>query len=100
MKQIFVGEDFPVKAEIELGALTPDDVEVQLYYGPIDKQDDPNFSSTVIMNSATKKSNGYYQFTGNIVSQSSGQKGFTIRILPKHRLLINPFELGVVYWAN
>jgi starch phosphorylase len=100
MKQIFVGEDFPVKAEIELGVLTPDDVEVQLYYGPIDKQDDPNFSSTVIMNSASKKSNGRYQYTGNIISQSSGQKGFTIRILPSHRLMINPFELGVVYWAN
>jgi starch phosphorylase len=100
MKQIYVGEDFPVKAEVDLGVLTPDDVEVQLYYGPIDKQDDPNFSSTVVMNSASKKSNGYYQFTGNIISQSSGQKGFTIRILPKHRLLINPFELGVVYWAN
>ncbi len=51
MKQIFVGEDFPVKAEIDLGNLTPDDVEVQLYYGPIDKQDDPNFSSSVVMDS-------------------------------------------------
>ncbi|MFZ0455970.1 MAG: alpha-glucan family phosphorylase [Ignavibacteriaceae bacterium] len=100
MKQIFVGEDFPVSAEIDLGVLTPDDVEVQLYYGPLDKQDDPNFSSTVIMNSASIKSNGYYKYTGNIISQSSGQKGFTIRIVPSHRLLINPFELGVVYWAN
>ncbi len=99
-KQVFVGEDFPVKAEIDLGNLTPEDVEVQLYFGPVDKQDDPNYSTTVIMNSNSKKSNGYYLYTGNIVSQSSGQKGFTIRIVPKNNLLINPFELGVVYWAN
>ena len=99
-KQVFVGEDFPVKAEIDLGQLTPGDVEVQLYYGPVDKQDDPNYNSTVVMNSSSKKSNGFYLYSGNIVSQSSGQKGFTIRILPKHKLLINPFELGVVYWAD
>ncbi len=99
-KQVFVGEDFPVKAEIELGNLTPDDVEVQLYYGPMDKQDDPNYSSTVVMETNSKKDNGLYIYSGNIVSQNSGQKGFTIRILPKHKLLINPFELGVVYWAN
>ncbi len=99
-KQVFVGEDFPVKAEIELGNLTPDDVEVQLYYGPMDKQDDPNYSSTVVMETNSKKDNGFYLYSGNIVSQNSGQKGFTIRILPKHKLLINPFELGVVYWAN
>ncbi len=99
-KQVFVGENFPVNAEIELGNLSPDDIEVQLYYGPMDKQDDPNYSSTVVMETNSKKDNGFYLYSGNIVSQNSGQKGFTIRILPKHKLLINPFELGVVYWAN
>jgi glycogen phosphorylase len=101
-KQIFVGENFPVKAEIYLGNLKPDDVEVQLYYGPVDKQDDPNFSSTVVMNNdkSNEANDSRYLYSGDIISQNSGQKGFTIRILPKNSLLINPFELGVVYWAN
>jgi starch phosphorylase len=99
-KQLYVGEDFPVQAEIDLGNLTPGDVEVQIYYGPFDKKDDPSYSSTVVMESNSKNENGHYMYSGSIVSQTSGHKGFTIRVLPKNRLLINPFELGVVYWAN
>jgi starch phosphorylase len=48
-KPIFVGEEFPVSADISLGDLTPDDVEVQIYFGPIEKQDNPQFNSTVVM---------------------------------------------------
>jgi starch phosphorylase len=99
-KQIYVGEDFPVRAEIDLGSLTPDDVEVQIYYGPFDKKDDPYNSSSVVMKTDEKNQNDFYSYSGSIVSQNSGHKGFTIRILPKNDLLINPFELGVVYWAN
>jgi glycogen phosphorylase len=48
-KSIYVGEEFPVEAEINLGELKPDDVEVQLYFGPVEKQDNPEFNSTVVM---------------------------------------------------
>jgi len=100
-KQIFVGEEYPVKAEILLGELKPQDVEVQIYYGPLEDQDNPQYNSTIVMNSVSEKNEeGFYTFSGNIKSERSGQQGFTIRILPKNFLLISPFELGVVYWAS
>jgi starch phosphorylase len=43
---------------------------------------------------------GNYKYSGCIKPVYTGQQGFTIRILPKHELLINPFELGVIYWAS
>ena len=98
-RSIFVGEEFPVDAEINLGELTPDDVEVQLYFGPVEKQDNPEYSSTVIMSPA-KSTDGVVKYKGNIVTKHSGQQGFTIRIVPKNPMLINPFEVGVVYWAG
>jgi glycogen phosphorylase len=99
-KQYKVGENFPVKAEIRLGNLTPNDVEVQIYYGPYEKQDNPQFNSNVVMNVENKKSNdGIYKFVGYVKCRESGQIGYTIRILPKNSLLIHPFELGLVYWA-
>ena len=100
-KPIFVGEEFIVDANINLGKLTPDDVEVQLYFGPVEKQDDPGLNSTVVMVADDKKSeNGIIHYRGTIVTQHSGQQGYTIRIVPKNSLLISPFEVGVMYWAD
>ena len=100
-KPIFVGEEFPVDAEINLGNLLQEDVEVQLYFGPVEKQDDPGFNSTVVMKPNSKNpGNGVIHYKGNIITQHSGQQGYTIRILPKNPLLVSPFEVGVVYWAS
>jgi starch phosphorylase len=96
---IFVGEEFPVNSEINLGELTPDDVEVQLYFGPVENQDDPELNSTVVMSPANSN-NGVINYKGNIVTKHSGQQGFTIRIVPKNPMLISPFEVGLVYWAG
>jgi starch phosphorylase len=98
--QYKVGENFPVKADIRLGNLTPNDVEVQIYYGPYEKQDDPQFNSNVVMNVENKKSiDGIYKYVGYVKCRETGQIGYTIRILPKNSLFIHPFELGLVYWA-
>lgn len=100
-KPIFVGESVPVSAEINLGNLTPQDVEVQVYYGPLDNQEDPEYNETMVLKADNRKmKDSVYKFTGNITTRKSGQQGFTIRVLPRHNLLINPFELGLIYWAQ
>ena len=100
-KHIFVGQSLPVEAEIDLGGLTHEDVEVQIYYGPMENNDNPHYNLTEIMNADQKKTkSGFSKYTGRIVCKESGHQGYTIRILPKNGLLIHPFELDVVYWAN
>ncbi len=100
-KTIYVGENLPIKAIVDLGDLTPKDVEVQIYYGPFEKQDDPEQFNYVVMNADPKKNkNGFYRYSGEILCKRSGQQCYTIRILPKNNLLIHPFEMGVVYWAK
>jgi starch phosphorylase len=99
-KELKVNEDLIIKAEIDLGSLTPQDVMVQIYYGIIDKQDDPKNNMTVNMAPEIKKTkDGYYRFVGSIKCKHTGQHGFTVRILPSHELMIHPFELGLIYWA-
>lgn len=95
-----VGEEFTIRAEISLGSLTPDDVEVQVYYGSVDKQDLAHSNSVVVMHCDKPKSkSNVYTYTGSISTPNSGQFGFTARILPKHPLLRTPFDLGVISWA-
>ncbi|HZW38660.1 MAG TPA: alpha-glucan family phosphorylase [Ignavibacteriaceae bacterium] len=99
-KTIYVGNLFTVEAELNLGYLTPDDIEVQLYYGPSEKQESPQQNKTINMELIKELGNSRFIYKGDIKSDRSGQTGFTIRVLPKHPLLINPFELGLVYWAQ
>jgi starch phosphorylase len=100
-KQLYVGQELTINAEISLGNLTPDDVEVQIYYGPLENENHPQDNSTVVMNTNLKASpNGVYKYSGNVKCEKSGHQGYTIRILPKNAMLIHPFELDVVYWAN
>jgi glycogen phosphorylase len=99
--EVLAGSEYIINADIDIGELSPEDIEVQLYFGPIDKQDNPQHNSTVIMEIKGKKNKeGVRNYTGVIKTSKSGQQGYTIRILPKHPLMIHPFELGVVFWAN
>jgi starch phosphorylase len=93
-----VGGEFPVKAHVNLGSLTPADVEVQLCHGLIDAMGeitDPKALSLTPLSNGT----GSVTFAGTVPCTASGQFGFSVRVLPKHRLLPHPFEPGLVTWG-
>jgi starch phosphorylase len=94
-----VGTAFELTAKIDLGSLTPDDVEVQVYYGSKDKQNIPHANSFTAMRCTDAKEGKVYVYKGFITCKNSGEYGYTLRIVPKHEMLITPFELGVVSWA-
>ena len=95
-----VGDSFKLSAVVELGSLTPDDVEVQIYYGDLNIKDQPHandFKPMQFIKQIDKTTQYYYE--GEIECVTTGNFGFTLRILPKHELLINKFELGLIKWA-
>ncbi len=95
-----VGGKFIVDAEIDLGELTPDDVEVQIYYGKLVGNGDTQKNHFSVMNHIAKTKGKSHQYQGEVDCKDTGQFGYTLRILPKHKLLINPFELGLIKWAK
>ena len=42
---------------------------------------------------------GVHEFCGTIKLETSGRMGHTVRILPKHEDLGNPFHEGLILWA-
>jgi starch phosphorylase len=95
-----VGSELAVKARVQLGALKPDDVQVQLFTGLVDNQGEIQRPSTVLMNSDGKAPEANtWLFHGTIACRSSGQHGYAVRILPRHADLANPFEPGLVCWG-
>ena len=94
-----VGDKYPVIAEVELGDLTPDDVYVQIYFGKVDSGEEStkDFVNMIDITKKTKTQN--YTYMGEIECKETGLMGFTLRILPRNKQLINPFELGLIRWA-
>ncbi len=95
-----VGQKYEISAIVELGNLTPDDVEVQIYFGDLNKKDEPHANKFTTMKFVEKvNESGQFKYHGEIPCETTGNFGYTLRILPNHHLLINSFELGLIRWA-
>ena len=95
-----VDSTYKLTCEVDLGKLIPEDVEVQIYYGKVDDRYLTNANNFVVMNFVkTDQETNIHTFSGQIKCQNTGNFGYTLRVLPKHELLHNPFELNLVHWA-
>ncbi len=93
-----VGTNLAVRATVELGGLAPDDVDVQALYGRVDASDDIDESSTSSLAPVGDRA-GPLRYEGTVPLDRAGAFGWTIRVLPRHRLLASPAELGLVVTA-
>lgn len=95
-----VGDRLEVRAKIRLGELKPEDVAVQLIMGRVDTKGNIVSPEVVPMQYQGEAGAGVHLFTVDAVTCSkSGLHGFTVRVLPQHRELENPLDLGLITWA-
>lgn len=98
--QIEVGAQLKVLAHVHLGGLAPEEVNVELYHGNLDAMGSINAAQSISMSgngpSATK---GIHTFVGQIPCRNSGQHGYAVRVLPKHRFLPRVYEPGLIRWG-
>ena len=93
-----VGDVLEVHAKISLGKLTEQDVEVQIYHGMLDdKGQIPKGAPTKMHLESV--SDGLYTFAGAISCHSSGRFGYAVRVLPRHKDLVHPFEMRLILWG-
>jgi len=95
-----VGDRFYVRANVQLGALTPADVSVELYLGGVNPDGEIIAGAGIPMNAAGGNGDGAYRYEATgIICTRSGKHGYTIRILPRHADLTTPFVPGLIVWA-
>jgi glycogen phosphorylase len=102
--EIKVNAQIEVKATVHLGSLTPNDVRVQLYYGQLNAHGEIGELSgeAIDMEPSRGKNNGEngnYIFRTKISYDTSGDRGISVRVVPKHDLLPTPFQPGLITWA-
>jgi starch phosphorylase len=95
-----VGMANTVRAEIYLGALTPNDVTVELYHGLVDASGAILQPEIVEMEHQPRQAkDGVYTFAKQLTCRTSGMHGFTVRVLPYHPDQVSPFETGLILWG-
>jgi starch phosphorylase len=94
-----VGDECIVHTWLDLGKLKPEDVSVEMFFGPLDAKGDIDAAKTLPMQFHKKTNDDTFEFIGNIKLESSGRMGHTIRVLPKHPDIDSPFREGLILWA-
>ena len=96
--EMSVGNEIDAVARVRLGALLPEDVTVEAYYGRLDPNGDFLERETATLEAAGS-ADGVFTFSGTIPCARTGRYGFTVRVTPSHKRLENRFVMGLVTWA-
>ncbi len=98
---VLVSDDIVVQAEIQLGSLSPHEINVELYLGRVDAAGEITCGSAIPMLADTKTDDhGTYRFVSTTKLSQSGLHGYTIRVLPSHPDLTSAFVPGLICWAD
>ncbi|MGW3361251.1 alpha-glucan family phosphorylase [Streptomyces bungoensis] len=92
-----LGTTVGLRVRVGLGDLDPDDVEVQAVSGRVDAEDRITDATTVPLKpTGAPDLEGRRLYEGPLSLDRTGPYGYTVRILPSHRLLASAAELGLV----
>jgi len=97
--KVMIGNCLNVMVTVNLGDISPDQVDVQAFHGLIDSTGMIIGGVSDRLGDIRKISDNRYEFSGCLNCTLSGMQGFSIRILPKNELLNNPYVPGLIKWA-
>jgi starch phosphorylase len=97
--EVAVGEPIQVSATVQLGALTPDDVAVELYHGPTAGGHEIAQGSIVRMRPIERATDGQWRYSGEIATAESGAHAFAARVVPYNDAMTHPYETSLIRWA-
>lgn len=92
-----LGSTLGLRVRVGLGGLGPEDVEVQAVSGRVDEEDRITDATAVPLKpEGVPDPDGRWVYEGPLSLDRTGPYGYTVRILPVHRLLASNAELGLV----
>ncbi|UCD64480.1 MAG: alpha-glucan family phosphorylase [Candidatus Zixiibacteriota bacterium] len=95
---LYVGQKFPIKIDVALGDINPDDVAVEIVSGRLNSQEqilDYKPARAVL---AGGSENGVYTFAGEVTCTESGRFGITARVIPLNENLPHTIKPKLISW--
>lgn len=97
-QQLSIGDRVRVEARVTLGDLTPDEVQVEAWYGSLGAERTIKDASSLPLTHMGSDEKDVHSYEGHVECSQPGQFGFAVRVLPFHEDLRDPFDLGLVVW--
>ena len=97
---VLLGTQIMVKAFVSLANLTTDDVVVQIVFGRVDADDRIVQAGHSAMAPVDQYEGNRWQYQISLPLEQNGPFGYTVRMLPRHRGLAAPEELGLQVLAQ
>ncbi|MCP4593468.1 MAG: glycosyltransferase family 1 protein [bacterium] len=94
------GSELVVTARVRLGDIPPKDVSVELYCGLATPDGVIKDAQPTPMRCSNPEAHGVYEYRGAFRCDSSGRHAYTIRVVPHHRNIHHPFEMGLIAWPQ
>ena len=89
---IRVGSRAKVRSEIKLGRIDPEDVQVELVFGYIDRSGDISQGVASPMHKIADKGRGVFLYEGQMLCLNSGRFGYSVRIKPHNSNMVRKFD--------
>ena len=96
---VAVGSSLPLRVQVFLGDILPDEVLVEGYFGVLDNQGNVRGGETVALTEVEPLESGLYRFSGELECRFCGRYGFMVRVMPRHRQLGPVYEPGCMTWG-
>ncbi len=94
-----VGANVHVEAVVNIDKLDPEDVSVQLYYGLLDEDGQLKEGQALPMEQVGEQDDSRLKYAADMPCIHSGMNGYTVRVLPRNRMLPNTLDMGTIRWA-
>lgn len=96
-KNLAVGDSFTVYTEVNLDIFTPDEISVELYYGNISSKGEIINARKKAMECRSKEER-IAKYATELPCDETGRYGYSVRIIPRHNLLVHPYIPGFITW--
>ena len=98
---IDAGNNIEVSCEVQLPNIDVNNVTVEVYYGKILENGVVEDVSIIPMKMESEDDeNRKYNFTAKIELKTGGNYGYTFRVMPKHKMLLESANLNLVKWIT
>ncbi len=97
--ELTVGDTLPLRAVVALPGLEARDVQVEVYFGPVDARGEVTAAASRVLRHDQTRPDGLLEFVGEVPCARSGQHGYAVRVLPSHPNLTSPWDPGLVTWS-
>ena len=93
------GNELKVSVKVDLVGISPENVNVQAYIIKMNEQNDLDLEKIVNLKQVGEE-NGLLIYEGDITLLEGGNFAYTFRVIPKHKMLLDPANMDLYKWLK